>query len=223
MMKGHTFRFALGAFGIIALCFLFSPSPCTADPISIGASTSSTVQAYSYSYEIAGALTMGGFASGSSYDFGFVGSVFCGGEGAWYWCSGGPTSYSLDVPGVFDGELYGSGATVTLTQASVDAPIVLTYIVDGYTVVFDMYEDPVLLSSLEYESPQVDGVSYVDLTVTGGCYDDSATACTPAAAPSSAAEPSSLGLLAAGLAGLGLMIGFCRWEKQLHHESQAAA
>ncbi|MGB6431212.1 MAG: hypothetical protein WBF06_11540, partial [Candidatus Acidiferrales bacterium] len=120
MMKAQSFRFALCTFGIIAFCLVLSPRPCAADPTAIGPSTSSTLEAASYSYEIPGALVVSGYATGSTYDAGFEGAVFCGGDGSWSWCSGGATSYSLDVPGVFEGALYDTGASVTLTQASVD-------------------------------------------------------------------------------------------------------
>ncbi|MGB6485089.1 MAG: VPLPA-CTERM sorting domain-containing protein [Candidatus Acidiferrales bacterium] len=202
--KSHLFRFALYAFGVLALSFLLSPSPCMASPTPLGASTSSSLGAYSYSYEIPGALVLSGFVAGSGYSIGFVGAVFCGSGGSWYWCSGGSTSYSLAVPGVFEGELYETGAAVTVTQASVSGPIALTYVVDGYTVVFDLYEDPVLLSSLVDESPEVEGVSYVDLTVTGGCY-TTATSCSATSTSSPTPEPASLLLLGSGLAGLGLI------------------
>ena len=75
-MKAQSFRFALCTFGIIAFCLVLSPRPCAADPTAIGPSTSSTLEAASYSYEIPGALMVSGYATGSTYDAGFEGAVF---------------------------------------------------------------------------------------------------------------------------------------------------
>jgi MYXO-CTERM domain-containing protein len=167
-----------------------------------GASTSGTIGAYATSGDsypfVPGGIALGGEVTGPGYTLGFDGAIFCPGGGGWYWCSGGYGTATLDIGGVPQISYYSYPAGSTLS----DNPIVVVVDADGTFYTFDLQDDPVSLSSLvpAGSGNGVEGVNYVDLTVTGGC---TGTSCGASTSPTP--EPSGFVLLGSGLAGLGFI------------------